>query len=218
MNRKEFLTLGAAATAGLVLPIAARAQAQSAAPDPKTYRALSRAATTEAPPGKIEVVEFFWFGCPHCFTLEPVMDKWSESLPADVAFRRVHVPFRDRPHQQLYFTLESMGLDQPKYRNAVFNAIHLNNKRMVQEKEMLEVLAPLGVDAKQRARGAQYLDLAAGLLERFHVRLDRLAGHRRAVVGLARGEQVAGLGGRDRGRCGAGGVGFLRARHQASPQ
>ena len=149
MNRKEFLTLGAAATAGLVLPIAARAQAQSAAPDPKTYRALSRAATTEAPPGKIEVVEFFWFGCPHCYTLEPVMDKWSESLPADVAFRRVHVPFRDRPHQQLYFTLESMGLDQPKYRNAVFNAIHLNNKRMVQEKEMLEVLAPLGVDAKQ---------------------------------------------------------------------
>ena len=77
------------------------------------------------------------------------MDKWADALPPDVVFRRVHVPFRDRPHQQLYFTLDAMGLDQQKYRNAVFNAIHLNNKRMVQEKEMLEVLTPLGVDARQ---------------------------------------------------------------------
>ena len=144
MNRKEFLTLGAAMAAGLALPTISLA-----APSAGTYRPLSRPAPTEAPAGKIEVVEFFWFGCPHCFTLEPIIDKWSDKLPADVAFRRQHVPFRDRPHQQLYFTLESMGLDQAKYRTAVFNAIHLNNKRMVQEKEMLEVLTPLGVDAKQ---------------------------------------------------------------------
>lgn len=145
MNRKEFLTLGAAVAAGLTLPMAAQAQT----PDPKAYRVLSRPVATDVPPGKIEVVEFFWFGCPHCFSLEPIIDKWSENPPADVVFRRVHVPFRDRPHQQLYFTLESMGLDDPKYRNAVFNAIHLNNKRMIQEKEMLDVLAPLGVDPKQ---------------------------------------------------------------------
>ena len=144
MNRKEFLTLGAAVAAGLALPTVSQAL-----PQPGTYKPLSRPAPTEAPAGKIEVVEFFWFGCPHCFSLEPVVDKWAEKLPADVFFRRLHVPFRDRPQQQLYFTLESMGLDEPKYRNAVFNAIHLNNKRMVQEKEMLEVLTPLGVDAKQ---------------------------------------------------------------------
>ena len=145
MNRKEFLTLGAAVAAGLTLPVAARAQT----PDPQTYRTLSRQVATDVPPGKVEVVEFFWFGCPHCFSLEPIMDKWADALPPDVVFRRVHVPFRDRPHQQLYFTLDAMGLDQQKYRNAVFNAIHLNNKRMVQEKEMLEVLTPLGVDARQ---------------------------------------------------------------------
>lgn len=143
MNRKEFLTLGAAIAGGLALPSAA-----FAAPDPKTYRALSRQVPTDAPPGKIEVVEFFWFGCPHCYTLEPVIDKWSESLPADVVFRRQHVPFRDKPHQQLYFTLESMGLDEPKYRSAVFNAIHRGNKRMLDPKEMIGVLEPLGVDPK----------------------------------------------------------------------
>lgn len=144
MNRKEFLALGAAFAAGLAVPVAA-----VAAPPTGSYRTLSRPVPTEAPSGKVEVVEFFWFGCPHCFTLEPVIDAWSAKLPDDVVFRRQHVPFRDRPHQQLYFTLESMGLDQPKYRNAIFYAIHRGNKRMTQEKEMLEVLTPLGVDAKQ---------------------------------------------------------------------
>lgn len=147
MNRKEFLTLGAAVAAGLALPLAAQAQT----PDPKTYRAMSRPVPTDVPPGKIEVVEFFWFGCPHCYTLEPVIDKWSETLPADVVFRRAHVPFRFRQHQQLYFTLESMGLDQAKYRTAVFQAIHDGHKAMTQESEMISVLSPLGVDPKQFA-------------------------------------------------------------------
>ena len=142
MNRKEFLSL-AAVVAGLALP------GLGASADPKTYRQLSRPVGTDAAPGKIEVVEFFWFGCPHCFSLEPLIDKWSSTLPPDVEFRRLHVPFREKAHQQLYFTLQSMNKDEPKFRDAVFKAIHVDNKRMLNSKEMVSVLAPLGVDAKQ---------------------------------------------------------------------
>jgi len=141
MNRKRFLSL-AAVVAGLALP------GVGSGADPKTYRQLSRPVSTDAAPGKIEVVEFFWFGCPHCFSLEPLIDKWSANLPPDVEFRRQHVPFREKAHQQLYFTLQSMNKDEPKFRDAVFKAIHVDNKRMLNSKEMVAVLAPLGIDAK----------------------------------------------------------------------
>ena len=45
-------------------------------------------------PGKIEVVEFFWYGCPHCYACEPAIEEWSKRLPNDVSFRKVHVPKR----------------------------------------------------------------------------------------------------------------------------
>jgi thiol:disulfide interchange protein DsbA len=143
MNRKQFLSLATVATAALALP------AVAAAADPKSFRALPRPVATDAGPGKIEVVEFFWFGCPHCFSLEPLIDKWAARLPADVEFRRQHVPFREKAHQQLYFTLQSMDKDEPRYRDAVFKAIHLDNKRMTNAREMISVLQPLGVDPKQ---------------------------------------------------------------------
>jgi thiol:disulfide interchange protein DsbA len=141
MNRKRFLSL-AVVVAGLALP------GVGSGADPKTYRQLPRPVSTDAAPGKIEVVEFFWFGCPHCFSLEPLIDKWSANLPPDVEFRRQHVPFREKAHQQLYFTLQSMNKDEPKVRDAVFKAIHVDNKRMLNSKEMVAVLAPLGIDAK----------------------------------------------------------------------
>ena len=99
--------------------------------------------------GKIEVVEFFWFGCPHCYSLEPLINAWAKKLPPDVVFRRQHVPFRETKHQQLYFTLQAMGKDSEKVLGAVFAAIHQQRKRMLDPKEMVEVLAPFGVDAKE---------------------------------------------------------------------
>ena len=144
MNRKQFLSLavaGAAAVAAPWLP----AHAQGAEP---RYRSLKAPAPTDAEPGKIEVVEFFWFGCPHCYSLEPVIDAWAKKLPSDVVFRRQHVPFREVKHQQLFFTLQAIGQDNEKVMNAVFNAIHQQRKRMLDLKEMTTVLAPFGVDAK----------------------------------------------------------------------
>ena len=66
----------------------------------------------EAPAGKIEVVEFFWYSCPHCNAFEPTLEAWSKKLPADVVLRRVPVAFRDEPfvaHQKIFYALETLG-------------------------------------------------------------------------------------------------------------
>jgi thiol:disulfide interchange protein DsbA len=144
MNRKQFLTMAAAGAAAAAVPwMPAQAQAAEA-----RFRSLKAPAPTDAEAGKIEVVEFFWFGCPHCYSLEPLINTWSRKLPPDVVFRRQHVPFREVKHQQLYFTLQALGQDNEKVMAAVFNAIHQQRMRMLDPKEMIEVLAPLGVDAK----------------------------------------------------------------------
>ena len=145
MNRKQFLALavaGTAAMAGPWLPV----RAQGAGAD--RFRTLKSPAPTDVEAGKIEVVEFFWFGCPHCYSLEPLISAWSAKLPPDVVFRRQHVPFREVKHQQLYFTLQAIGQDNEKALTAVFSAIHQQRKRMTDPKEMVEVLAAVGVDAK----------------------------------------------------------------------
>ena len=145
MNRKEFLSLAAVGAAAVAMPaLPAWAQGGEAA----KFRTLKTPAPTDAEAGKIEVIEFFWFGCPHCYSLEPLISAWSKKLPPDVVFRRQHVPFREVKHQQLYFTLQAMGQDGEKVLTAVFNAIHQQRKRMLDPKEMTEVLATVGVDAK----------------------------------------------------------------------
>ena len=59
--------------------------------------------------GKVEVIEFFWYGCPHCYDFEPELSSWVKRQPKDVVFKRVPVAFRDdfMPHSQLFYTLES---------------------------------------------------------------------------------------------------------------
>jgi thiol:disulfide interchange protein DsbA len=142
MNRKQFLSLAAVAVTAATFP-GLSVHAQEA-----RFRTLKAPAPTDAEAGKIEVVEFFWFGCPHCYSLEPIINAWAKKQPPDVVFRRQHVPFREVKHQQLYFTLQAMGQDNEKVLAAVFAAIHQQRKRMLDPKEMVEVLAPVGVDAK----------------------------------------------------------------------
>ena len=68
---------------------------------------------------KIEVVEFFGLFCPHCRSFSPVINRWAEKLPANVEFKKLHVPFREVSHQRLYFTLKKMGLID-KYLDKLF--------------------------------------------------------------------------------------------------
>ncbi|MCM2289864.1 MAG: thiol:disulfide interchange protein DsbA/DsbL [Sulfuritalea sp.] len=100
---------------------------------------------------RIEVTEFFWYGCPHCFDFEHVLAPWAGKLPADVSFRRVPAIFPNNkwaPGAKIYYTLEAMNLVE-KMHAQVFNAIHVERKRLDDEKVLFAWVASKGVDAKQ---------------------------------------------------------------------
>jgi thiol:disulfide interchange protein DsbA len=98
-------------------------------------------------PGKIEVVEFFWYGCPHCFAFEPAVEEWAKKLPADVVFRKAHVAFRAnvKIHQRMFYALEAMGKEAVT-RQAIFNAMHLQGQSLDDAKTQAKFLSPMGVD------------------------------------------------------------------------
>jgi thiol:disulfide interchange protein DsbA len=145
ISRRGFVAaVGAAGAAGL----SARAAAQQGGGEGVEYRSVKPTAPVDAPAGKVEVIEFFWYGCPHCNALEPAVREWSKRLAPDVAFRKVHVPWQVQAHQQLYYTLETMGradaLDEQ-----VFAAIHRDRNRLDTPEAMADLLAKHGVDRKQ---------------------------------------------------------------------
>ena len=83
MNRKQFLSTLSAAGLALALMPAGAALAQQQSINSKEFQALSGHVPTEAAPGKIEVVEFFWYGCPHCYAFDPTISAWSKRKPED---------------------------------------------------------------------------------------------------------------------------------------
>jgi thiol:disulfide interchange protein DsbA len=97
-------------------------------------------------PGKIEVLEFFWYACPHCYHLEPAVATWTRNAPKDVVFKRV--PAASGGWDKLasvYLTLEAMGiLDQ--YHGKVFDAIHKQNINLAQADVREQWLAKQGID------------------------------------------------------------------------
>ncbi|TWR99731.1 thiol:disulfide interchange protein DsbA [Pseudomonas saxonica] len=112
----------------------------------KTYIELNSAVPV-AVPGKIEVVELFWYGCPHCYAFEPVVNPWAEKLPSDVNFVRLPAMFGGPwdAHGQMFLTLEAMGVEH-KVHAAVFNAIQKEGKRLTDKDDMADFLATQGVD------------------------------------------------------------------------
>ena len=102
MNRRTFTRAAAFASAYVAAGLP-RAFAQAAAPDEGIdYRVLREAVPTSSP-GKIEVLEFFWYACPHCYHLEPHLARWKPALGPDVAFKRIHVAFRGDTHQKIFY-------------------------------------------------------------------------------------------------------------------
>jgi protein dithiol oxidoreductase (disulfide-forming) len=131
IQRREFSISTAFGTLGAglglaALPVAAQAQAYREGSD---YLVLDKPAPTEAPAGKVEVVEFFWYGCPHCNSFEPQLDAWLKTAPKTVAFRRVPVSFRPdfEPHQRLYYVLEATGKVEELHKK-VFYTIHVEKQ------------------------------------------------------------------------------------------
>ena len=99
---------------------------------------------------KIEVIEFFSYGCPHCGEFEPVLQNWLKTIPADVAFRRVPVEFQDRwvPLAKEYYTLEALGEDG-RLTPEMFSAIHNKGASMWNEKTFFDWTAAQGLDRKK---------------------------------------------------------------------
>jgi thiol:disulfide interchange protein DsbA len=148
MKRREFSSRLISLTAGASALVSATcALAQGEPVEGTSYVKLSQPIAMPAG-GRIEVVEFFWYGCPHCSAFEPTLDVWQKKLPADVAFRRVPVVFREEPfitHQKLYYSLEAMDLVDAMQRK-VFNAIQIDHAKLDKLPEILAFVGKNGVD------------------------------------------------------------------------
>ena len=152
MKRRDFTATLLVATAS-VGPVTL-SQAQGNPAEGKQYVRLSQPLPA-AGGGKIEVIEFFWYGCPHCNDFEPMLDAWAKKLPADVLFRRVPVAFRDEPfgsHQRIYYALEAMNQVDAMHRK-VFYAIHNDRQRLDKPADIADFMAKNGLD------GAKFLDV-----------------------------------------------------------
>lgn len=148
MQRREWVSAFGGMAATMVFGLPAAVQAQGNAPREDTdYIKLDRRVPVEAPVGKIEVVEFFWYSCPHCSAFEPALAAWVKKLPKDVAFRRVPVAFQDNyvPQQKLFYTLEAMGLVD-KLHARVFAAIHDERQSLVSADAITAWVVKQGVD------------------------------------------------------------------------
>src|SRR4051812_20023342 len=117
MDKQRRLLVSAIAALPFAAPMVARAQ-NAGFSELKPPQSVENA-------GRVEVLEFFWYGCPHCYSLEPVIEAWSKKLPADVELRRVPAVFNDRwaLDAAIFYTFDSLGLLEKLHR-PLFDAIH----------------------------------------------------------------------------------------------
>lgn len=95
----------------------------------------------------IIIYEFFWYGCPHCYNLEPTMDRIEADLEKDTKVVKLPVALRDSwiPHAKLYYALKQMDkIDQ--VHNLIFEEIHLEDNRLNTEQQMIDFLGKHGID------------------------------------------------------------------------
>jgi thiol:disulfide interchange protein DsbA len=111
------------------------------------YRGMTASQGTSSPPDKIEVAEVFWYGCPHCFNFDPLLQSWKAELPADVAFVRIPVIWNptNQIHARIMYTAEAIGkLDE--IHTAVFEGIHQGFAAYTTEDSIIELFGEHGVD------------------------------------------------------------------------
>jgi len=147
MKRREF-SLATAAVAVPALLGSNVALAQAAKPkEGKDYMLLDKHVPTEVAAGKIEVIEFFWYSCPHCNAFEPAFEAWVKAAPKDVVVRRIPVAFREdfAPQQRLYFALEAMNkLDE--FHRKVFQAVHVEHQPLAKDEAIIAWAEKQGLD------------------------------------------------------------------------
>jgi protein dithiol oxidoreductase (disulfide-forming) len=156
VNRRDFaIGLGAA---HLISPTA------WAAADPIEGKDYTRLQQPEpvAVPGKIEVIEFFGYWCPHCYHLEPKLEAWVKKLPAKVNFRRIPVAWQEAqaPFQQLFFALELLPVGNDIHQK-VFQAVHVQHMRLDSDAGVAAFAAANGIDKVKLADAMKSFTVAA---------------------------------------------------------
>ncbi len=161
MNRREW-TL-AAVTLG-ALPSLAWAQAAGEPRQGRDYNTLAKRVATEVPAGKIEVIEFFWYSCPHCYAFEPTMEAWIKAASPDVVVKRVPVAFRAdfQPQQKLYYALESLNKVN-ELQIKVFNAIHRERQPLTTDDAIIAWAVKQGLDRARFTEAYQSFSVATKL-------------------------------------------------------
>ena len=163
MKRRDFnlATLRVATTAAVVSN--ASAWAQNAATKPtsgpinlkegKDYQKLERPLAPDAGAGKIEVIEFFWYSCPHCNSFEPTFANWVKTAPKDLVIRRIPVAFNDSfaPQQRLFFALEALNLLESLHPK-VFTAVHVEKQALNTDASIQAWVEKQGVDKTKAGR------------------------------------------------------------------
>lgn len=154
VNRRNFSAalIGAGFGAG-TLPLAAPASAQGVAPvEGKQFVRVDPPVAASAA-GKVEVIEFFSYACPHCSALEPFVAAWAAKLPPTVAFHRVPVLFlmNNENFARIYYALESMGQVDAMQRK-VFAAVHVDRVPLDKPADIAAWMAKSGID------GPKFLD------------------------------------------------------------
>ena len=106
------------------------------------YRLLMPAQPTDSAPGKVEVVEVFWYACPHCYELEPYLESWLKRKPAYIDFHRVPVTWQavHQSHARLFYALEALGKEDALH-STVFDEMHTRKNYMFAQGDERETLS-----------------------------------------------------------------------------
>ena len=156
--------------AALLLGATCQAQTIGTLQEGKDYQRLSIAQPTDSP-GKIEVIEFFAFWCPHCNDFDPSLNAWIKRQGADVVVRHVPIAFNDaqEPLQRIYYVLDALG-KEPELRAKVFAAIHIDHDPLNTADDQAAFAAKNGINPKT------YLNLYNSFSVQTHVtRANQLA-------------------------------------------
>jgi len=141
-SRREFLSTVAATalTASTLVMSSGTAQAADG------YELVNPPQNTSSP-DKVEVMEFFWLGCPHCYSFEPTIAAWEENMPENVTFVREAPPLNPswEQHSRGFYAAQLMGQELP-FVNAMFKAIHEDKQRMRKPDDIAELASTLGMD------------------------------------------------------------------------
>ena len=155
MQRRQFALAATASTVTLGLGISAFSTTPSLAQMVKPqqgidYLILDKPVAVDAVAGKVEVIEFFGYWCPHCNAFEPELETWLKRLPANISFKRVPVAFNDAaiPLQKMYYTLEALGHVNDMQRK-VFTAIHAEKINLNTQEGIVAWAVKQGLDQKK---------------------------------------------------------------------